>query len=86
MENEMEEKERFFSIELRSKSDLKNVTLANGSRDGVLIEGTIGELVQATFAVGVILEVVGTTGTLRINLKAEELTRPNEKLESREVR
>jgi hypothetical protein len=86
MENEMEEKERFFSIELRSKSDLKNVTLANGSRDGVLIEGTIGELVQATFAEGVILEVVGTTGTLRINLKAEELTRPNEKLESREVR
>jgi hypothetical protein len=86
MENEMEEKERFFSIELRSKSDLKNVTLANGSRDGVLIEGTIGELVQATFVEGVILEVVGTTGTLRINLKAEELTRPNEKLESREVR
>jgi hypothetical protein len=85
MENEMEEKERFFSIELRSKSDLKNVTLANGSRDGVLIEGTIGELVQATFAEGVILEVVGTTGTLRINLKKEELS-STEKTESREVR
>jgi hypothetical protein len=86
MENEMEEKERFFSIELKSKADLKSVTLANGSQDSVLVEGTIGELVQATFAEGVILEVVGTTGTLRINLKAEELTHPNEKSESREVK
>jgi hypothetical protein len=82
----MEEKERFFSIELESKADLKNVTLANGSRDSVLIEGTIGELVQAAFAENVILEIVGTTGTLRINLKAEELTRPTQKPESREVR
>jgi hypothetical protein len=85
MENEMEEKERFFSIELKSKADLKNVTLANGSRDSVLIEGTIGELVQATFMEGVILEIAGKKGTLRINLKAKELRSP-EKTESREVR
>jgi hypothetical protein len=86
MANEMEEKERFFSIELKSKADLKNVTLANGSRDSVLIEGTIGELVQATFAEDVILEVVGKNGTLRINLKAEELTRPTQKAQAQEVK
>ena len=73
MENEMEDKERHFSIELKSKADLKNVTLANGSRDSVLVEGTIGELVQATFAEGIILEIVGKKGTLRINLKEKEL-------------
>jgi hypothetical protein len=86
MENEMEEKERFFSIELKSKADLKNVTLANGSRDSVLIEGTIGELLHATFAEDVILEIVGKTGTLRINLKEEELSRPTQKTQAQEVR
>jgi hypothetical protein len=85
MENELEDKERFFSVELKSKADLKNVTLANGSRDSVLIEGTVGELVQAAFAEGEILEIVGRKGTLRINLKAEELKSP-EKAESREVK
>jgi hypothetical protein len=73
MENEMEDKERFFSIELKSKAYLKNVTLANGSRDSVLVEGTIGELAQATFAEGIILEIAGNKGTLRINLTEEEL-------------
>jgi hypothetical protein len=85
MENEMEDKERFFSVELRSKADLKNVTLANGSQDSVLVEGTIGELVQAMFVEDVILEIVGEKGTLRINLKKEELKSP-EKAEAREVK
>jgi hypothetical protein len=53
---------RFFSVELKSKSDLKNVTLTNGSSNSVLLEGTIGELLQAKFAEGIILEVVGKDG------------------------
>jgi hypothetical protein len=73
MENEMENKERFFSIELKSKANLKNVTLTNSSRDSVLVEGTIGELVQATFAEGIILEIAGKKGIIRINLKEKEL-------------
>ena len=85
MEDQVDDKERFFSIELKSKADLKNVTLANGSRDSVLIEGSIGELVQATFVEGEILEIAGKTGTLRINLKEEELKSP-EKAEAQEVK
>lgn len=85
MENETEENERFFSVELKSKADLKNVTLANGSRDSVLIEGTIGELVQVMFVEDEILEIIGKKGTLRINLKAEEL-KPPEKAEPQEVK
>lgn len=85
MENEMEETERFFSVELKSKADLKSITLENGSQDSVLVEGTIGELVQAMFVEDVILEIVGAKGTLRINLKATELKSP-EKAESREVK
>ena len=85
MENEMQETERFFSVELKSKADLKSITLENGSKDSVLVEGTIGELVQAMFVEDVILEIVGVKGTLRINLKVNELKSP-EKTESREVK
>jgi len=85
MENKVDDKERFFSVELKSKADLTNVTLANGSHDSVLVEGTLGELVQAMFVEDMILEIVGTKGTLRINLKAKELKSP-EKAEAREVK
>ncbi len=73
MQNKTSSKERVFSVELRSKRNLKNVTLTNGSSDSVLVEGTIGELVQATFAEGVILEVVGKAGVLRVDLGEDEI-------------
>jgi predicted dehydrogenase len=75
MKNNSGDIERFFSVELRSKADLKNITMTNGARDGVLVEGTIGELVEASYAEGLILEIVGTKGTLRINLKDDEIRR-----------
>ncbi len=66
-------KERVFSVELKSKRNLKNLTLTNGNSDTVLLEGTIGEFVQATFTEGVILEVIGTNGVLRIDLYENEI-------------
>jgi hypothetical protein len=75
MENKTR-KERVFSVELKSKSNLKNVTLANGS--SVLVEGTIGELVRARFAEGVILEVIGKNGVLRVDLGEDEIQKPSE--------
>jgi hypothetical protein len=71
-------KERVFSVELKSKRNLKNVTLTNGSNDSVLVEGTIGELVQATFAEDIILEVVGKKGILRIDLREDEIKKTTE--------
>jgi len=78
MENKTINKERVFSVELKSKRNLKNVTLTNGSSDSVLVEGTIGELVQATFAEGIILEVVGKNGILRIDLREDEIKKTTE--------
>jgi len=49
LENETAENDRFFSVELKSRAALKNVTLTNGFHESVLVEGTIGELVQAAF-------------------------------------
>jgi hypothetical protein len=55
------------------ESQPKNIAIANGSNDSVLIEGTIGELVQATFAEEIILEIIGKKGLLRINLGEDEI-------------
>jgi hypothetical protein len=78
MENKSINKERVFSVELKSKRNLKNITLTDGSSDSVLVEGTIGELVQATFAEGIILEVVGKKGILRIDLREDEIKKTTE--------
>ncbi len=67
-------KQRYFSVELKSKSNLKNISISSSNQnENVLIEGTIGELTQASFDEGVILQVVGTQGTLRLDLTQKEL-------------
>lgn len=66
-------RERYFSVELKSKANLKNVTLTNRGYENVLIEGSIGELQHARFTEDVILEVFGSKGVLRINLLASEI-------------
>jgi hypothetical protein len=71
-------KERVFSIELKSKRNLKNFTLTNGNSDTVLLEGSIGELIQATFTEGIILEVIGRDGVLRIDLGKGEIKKSPE--------
>lgn len=72
MENRIE-KERYFSVELNSKTNLKNVTFANSGNEKVLVEGSIGRLHVARFVEAVILEVVGEEGVLRINLEKGEI-------------
>ncbi len=66
-------KERFFSIELHSKSNIKNLNMTNGNQENVLIEGTIGELVHAGFNEEIILEVVGKSGVLRLELSESDI-------------
>ncbi len=73
--------ERFFTVELKSKSHLKTVNLLNNHTDNVLLEGTIGKLVRASFVEDVILEIVGRKGTLRINLQKPELENASEAVE-----
>jgi hypothetical protein len=62
-----------FSIELKSKKYLKLVAIPNDSGDNVLIEGFLGELEVVDLVEGVMLEIQGTNGTLKMDLKEEEL-------------
>ncbi len=73
MKRKLEENERFFSVELKSKVSIKNITLTNGAQENVLVEGSIGELQRAEFREGIILEVVGDKGVLRINLSLDDI-------------
>ena len=43
------------------------------------MEGTVGELVQACFVDGVILEIVGKSGILRIDLCEDEISKAADK-------
>jgi hypothetical protein len=63
--------ERMFSIELRSKGELKNMSLDGDEK--VLIEGSIGSFERARFLEGLVLEVIGSNGELRVDLKVDDL-------------
>lgn len=73
MNTKLNENERFFSVELKSKVNLKNITLTNGGQENVLVEGSIGELLRAEFSEDIVLEVVGDKGVLRINLSPDDI-------------
>jgi hypothetical protein len=74
-ENKQMEKGRSFSIQLKSKVNLKNITLSDSSQENALIEGTIGELEKAEFVEDNVLEVLGRKGVLRIDLSENEVKR-----------
>ena len=64
-----------FSIELKSKEYLKLVTIPNGARDNVLLEGFLGDLEVIDLVEGAMLEIQGTNGSFKMDLTEEELTR-----------
>jgi len=67
--------EHMFSIELKSKEHVKRVALPNENGGSVLIEGFLGKLQDLSFTEGIMLEIQGANGTLRMDLKEEELKR-----------
>jgi len=74
-ENKPIEKERSFSVELKSKANLKNITLNSDIQENAVIEGTIGKLEHAGFVEDTVLEVMGRKGILRIDITENEIKR-----------
>jgi len=77
-ETKRSEKERVFTVELHSTSDVKNVIVENAAQR-VVMEGTIGALKHAEFVEDTVLELVGTRGVLRVDLTREDLAKPSPK-------
>lgn len=68
-----------FSAVLESKKQVKNITLTDDVHQKVFFEADIGQLEQVKFTEGLLLEVIGTKGVLRIDLPVETLRKVVEK-------
>ncbi len=68
-----------FSAVLDSKKQVKNITLSDNINQKVFFEADIGQLEEVKFTEGLLLEVVGTKGVLRIDLPVETLRKVVEK-------
>jgi hypothetical protein len=64
-----------FSIELKSKEFLRNVMISNRTGETVLVEGFLGELEELSLVEDAMLELKGSNGILRIDVREDELTR-----------
>ncbi|MCW4015604.1 MAG: hypothetical protein NWF06_04470, partial [Candidatus Bathyarchaeota archaeon] len=64
--------DHMFSIELKSLDYVKNLSLATDSDETVLIEGFLGKLETIEFTEGIMLEINGTKGILRMDLSKKE--------------
>lgn len=65
--------EHMFSIQLKSKDYVKSVALPNDEEGNVLIEGFLGKLEDVSFIEGIMLEIDGAYGSLRMDFTKKEL-------------
>jgi hypothetical protein len=62
------EMEHGFSIEMKSKKYVKNMSISDEAHGRVLFEGNLGELRELSFVEGDVLEFTGIYGVLRVNI------------------
>jgi len=64
---------RTFPIEMRSKDDVRNISLSNESHGGEFFEGNLGEIEELSIVEGAMLEVRGSNGVLRVEISEAEM-------------
>ncbi len=69
----LENMEHMFSIEMKSKQHVKNISISDEAHERVLFEGNLGKLLCMSLVEGDVLELVGVNGVLRISLTREQL-------------
>ncbi|TRO47180.1 hypothetical protein E2P65_04760 [Candidatus Bathyarchaeota archaeon] len=62
-----------FSVELRRKNHVRSISISNSDREGVLLEGTIGEIEELDILDGAVLQIKGTHGTIMVDLCEDKL-------------
>ena len=65
--------ERSFSVQLKSKDHVTNMSMSEKSGEAVLLEGVLGELEGLEVLDETVLRIAGTNGTLMIDLTEDEL-------------
>jgi hypothetical protein len=64
-----------FSVELKSKEYVKNLSLSDNGRERVLVEGVLGELEEFDVLEGLVFQLKGANGSLTLDLSGEEISR-----------
>jgi hypothetical protein len=64
-----------FSVELKSKEYVKNLSLSDNGRERVLVEGVLGELEELDVFEGLVFQLKGANGSLTLDLSGEEISR-----------
>jgi hypothetical protein len=65
--------EHSFSVQLKSKDHVTNMSMSEKSGEAVLLEGVLGELEGLEVLDETVLRIAGTNGTLMIDLTEDEL-------------
>ena len=65
--------ERGFSVQLKSKDHVTNISMSEKSGEVVLLEGVQGELEGLEVIEETVLRIAGINGTLMIDLTEDEL-------------
>ena len=69
----LREMEHSFSVEMKSKKYVRNISISDEDYNRVLLEGFLGELERISLIEGKMLEIKGSYGILRVDLSEEEL-------------
>jgi hypothetical protein len=64
-----------FSVEMKSKRFVKNISISDESHDRVLFEGNLGKLLSLSLVEGDILELIGDNGVLRVAVTEGQLSK-----------
>lgn len=67
--------EHAFSIVMSSRDHVKKIKVSDDRNDSVVFEGALGELRGIGVVDGVMLEINGANGVLRIDLTRDEIVR-----------
>ena len=62
-----------FTVEIKSKQFLRNISISDEARKHVLIEGSLGETVDLSLVEGDVLEITGKNGVLRVSISDDQL-------------
>ena len=65
--------EHQFSIEMASKIHLYKLEVTDGPKEQVLIEGELGRNISVELVEGIMLQITGENGVLRIDLSEGDL-------------
>ena len=64
--------EHSFSIEMKTKRFVRRISLSDKENDRVVFEGYLGELRNVSIVEGVMLEILGNHGVLRLDITQQE--------------